>query len=146
MLLKMFAKFSVIGLSGVVVNMAVYVPLMAMGISYLTAAVLSFMAAVTNNFVWNLLWTFRGRGADKSFRHKYILFVACSIVNLVANLMFLKALVEQFGINATVAQLIAIGATGVLNFLLNYAITFNDRRSKREEAATTHEACHYSNL
>jgi len=143
---KMFAKFSVIGLSGVGVNMAVYVPLMAMGISYMTAAVLSFLAAVTNNFIWNLLWTFKGRALDKSLRRKYTLFVACSIINLLVNLAILKVLVEQVSINAMVAQLIAIAATGVLNFALNYAITFNDRRGKREEAATTHETCNYSNL
>ena len=146
MVLKMFAKFSVIGLSGVGVNMAVYVPLIAMGVSYMTAAVLSFVVAVTNNFIWNLLWTFKGRAADKSFRHKYISFVACSIVNFVANLAVLKALVEQFGMNAMIAQLIAIGVTGVLNFALNYAITFNDKRRNREEAATAHETCNYSNL
>ncbi len=146
MVLKMFAKFSVIGLSGVGVNMAVYIPLTAMGINYMTAAVLSFIVAVTNNFIWNLLWTFKGRAADKSLRRKYILFVTCSIVNLVANLVVLKVLVEQFAVNATIAQLIAIGFTGVLNFALNYVITFNDRRSKREEAATTHETCNYSNL
>lgn len=147
MVLKMFAKFSVIGLSGVGVNMAVYVPLMAMGISYMTAAVISFLAAVTNNFIWNLLWTFKGRALDKSLRRKYISFVACSIVNLVANLAILKILVEQSGMNATIAQLIAIGATGALNFALNYIITFSDRRSKREEAATTHEqTCNYSNI
>jgi dolichol-phosphate mannosyltransferase len=142
----MFAKFSVIGLSGVGVNMAVYVPLIAMGISYMTAAVVSFVVAVTNNFIWNLLWTFKGRAVDKSLRRKYISFVACSVVNFVANLAVLRVLVEQFGINAMIAQLIAIGITGVLNFALNYVITFNDRRSKREEAATTHETCHYSNL
>lgn len=146
MVLKMFAKFSVIGLSGVGVNMAVYVPLLAMGISYMTAAVISFVAAVSNNFIWNLLWTFKGRATDKSLRRKYISFVGCSVVNFVANLAILKALVEQLGVNAMVAQLIAIGVTGVLNFALNYAITFNDRRSKREEAATTHETCNYSNL
>lgn len=146
MVLKMFAKFSVIGLSGVGVNMAVYVPLIAMGISYMTAAVVSFLAAVTNNFIWNLLWTFKGRATDKSFRRKYISFVACSVVNFVANLAVLKALVEQFGVNAMLAQLIAIGVTGVLNFALNYVITFSDRRGRREEAATTHETCNYSNL
>lgn len=146
MVLKMFVKFSMIGLSGVGVNMAVYVPLMTMGVSYMTAAVISFLAAVTNNFVWNLLWTFKGRALDKSLKRKYITFVACSIVNLIANLMILRLLVENIGMNATFAQLIAIGATGALNFALNYAITFSDRRSKREEAATTHEACNYSNI
>lgn len=146
MVVKMFAKFSLIGLSGVGVNMAVYVPLTAIGVNYMLAAVLSFMVAVTNNFIWNLRWTFKGRAVDKSLRRKYILFVICSIINLVVNLAILKVLVEQGGIHATVAQLIAIAATGVLNFALNYAITFNDRRSKREEAATTHETCNYPNL
>ncbi|HWR41809.1 GtrA family protein [Sporomusa sp.] len=145
MVLKMFVRFSIIGLSGVGVNMAVFIPLTALGISYITAALLSFIAAVTNNFVWNLLWTFKGRATNKSLRHKYISFVACSIINLVANLMILQVLVEQFAVNATVAQLTAIGATGALTFALNYVITFSDRRSKCEEA-TTDEACNYSNI
>ncbi|MDF2569269.1 MAG: GtrA-like protein [Sporomusa sp.] len=142
----MFARFSIIGLSGVGVNMAVYIPLMAIGTDYALAAMVSFLAAVTNNFVWNLLWTFRGRAPEKSLKSKYISFLACGIINLAANLLVLRVLVEQFGMNATTAQLVAIGATGALNFLLNYAITFNDSRSKSEEAATIHETCNYSDL
>ncbi|MDF2873701.1 MAG: GtrA-like protein [Sporomusa sp.] len=144
MLLKMFARFSVIGLSGVGVNMAVYIPLTALGVNYITAALLSFVVAVSNNFVWNVLWTFKGRAGDKSLKQKYISFVACNIINLVANLMLLKVLVEQFAIDATMAQIIAVGVTGALNFALNYAITFNDRGRKPEEE--THEACNYSDI
>ena len=53
-------KFSVVGLSGYVVNLAVYVSLLkGAGLHYLPAAVCSFVVAVTNNYLWNRLWTFR---------------------------------------------------------------------------------------
>ncbi len=143
---KTIAKFAVVGLSGAGVNMAVYASLMAMGIDYMLAATLSFLVAVTNNFIWSLLWTFKGRATYKNLQHKYVLFVVCGVINFMVNLKLLELLVEQFGISAIVAQIIAIGATGALNFVLNYSITFNDRRSEREEAATRHESSNYSHL
>jgi putative flippase GtrA len=53
-------KFSVVGLSGYIVNLAVYVALLkAAGLHYLPARSCSFVVAVTNNYLWNRLWTFR---------------------------------------------------------------------------------------
>ena len=47
-------KFSVVGASGYVVNLAVYVALLkGAGLHYLPAAVCSFVVAVSNNYFWN---------------------------------------------------------------------------------------------
>ena len=60
------AKFSGVGVSGYVVNLAVYAALLrGAGLHYALAATVSFLVAVTNNYTWNRLWTFhalRGRG------------------------------------------------------------------------------------
>src|SRR2546430_16053422 len=55
------AKFCTVGVSGYVVNLAVYTALLHwLGLHYLAAAACSFIVAVTNNYTPNPLWTFRG--------------------------------------------------------------------------------------
>lgn len=126
-MLKKFVKFSVVGFSGTVVNMAVYAAAVYGGMYYMAAAVLSFLFAVTNNFYWNFRWTFKGQAANRSMREKYLRFLGFSILNLGVNLMLLRAFVEDFGLNKTMAQLVAIALVSVLNFGMNARFTFGDK-------------------
>jgi len=55
-----FAKFSVVGAVGAVVDFGGFNLLhAAAGIAPLAASALSFLLAVTSNFVWNRRWTYR---------------------------------------------------------------------------------------
>ena len=57
---EQLVKFCVVGATGYVVNLAVYAILLEVaGFHYLPAAIGSFLVAVTNNYLWNRLWTFR---------------------------------------------------------------------------------------
>lgn len=146
MLIKMLVKFAIVGLSGVGVNMAVYIPLTNFGCHYLLAAICSFLAAVSNNFLWNMLWTFRGRASEKSVSSKYITFFVISIVNLGVNLVILQSLVEVLSIREAIAQLGAIAITSVFNFTLNYLITFAERREKQNSEVAQYETGYHPNL
>src|SRR5437764_3974530 len=54
------AKFCVVGASGYAVNLAVYAALLnGANLHYTLAATGSFVVAVTNNYLWNRLWTFK---------------------------------------------------------------------------------------
>lgn len=143
-MLKTLLKFSLVGLSGLGVNMAAYLAATGLGAGYVIAAVAAFLIAVTNNFIWNLRWTFQERAKDRSNGLKYITFIAISTANLGVNLLILHLLVESAGIDKTSAQLFAVAVVGLLNFMLNYAITF--RETESEEGGTGYAAGYHSDL
>src|SRR6186997_1850189 len=116
------AKFCVVGASGYVVNLAVFATLIHWAdMHYLPAAVCSFLVAVTNNYLWNRLWTFhhqRGRLVCQGMR-----FLLVSTIALAANLVFLWILVE-LGVAALPAQAIAIVLVTPWNFAANKLWSF----------------------
>lgn len=127
--------------------MMVYMSLIALSANYLVAAGCSFAVAVTSNFIWNVLWTFKGRAAEKSIPKKYVSFLVISIMNLGVNLLILKFLVEYSQIGETLAQLVSIVVVSGVNFLLNYRITFGEKRCSQEKGArVSNEANCYTNL
>lgn len=143
----MLLKFGLVGLTGIGINMAVYVHLITLGADYLVASGCSFGVAVTNNFIWNLLWTFRGRAQDKSIINKYISFFALSALNLGVNLFVLQLLVKYFRFNATTAQLFAIGVASSLNFTFNHLVTFGEKPIKQgKDGPLSYENNYHTNL
>ena len=146
-MLKMLSKFALVGLSGVGVNMAIYLSVITVQANYMVAAACSFGVAVTNNFIWNVLWTFKGRAVDRSVVRKYISFFVISTINLGVNLLILQFLVESLHVNQIMAQLGAIAMASGLNFLLNYWITFGERqRNQVKEDTRVYETNRYTYL
>ncbi len=121
------ARFCTVGASGFVVNLAVYTALLrGLGVHYLAAATCSFLVAVTNNYTWNRLWTFRRQRGSLVFQG--LRFLAVSSVALAANLAFLAALVA-LGVPKVPAQAIAIALVTPWNFVANKLWSFRRRRS-----------------
>jgi len=119
------AKFCAVGASGYVVNLIVYVALLdGANLDYRLAATGSFLVAVTNNYLWNRLWTFRrDRG---HFAHQGLRFLAVSVIVYVGNLIILSVLVE-LGVGKIVAQAIAIVLVTPANFIGNKLWSFRRR-------------------
>lgn len=120
------AKFCTVGASGYVVNLAVYATLLALGVHYLLAAVCSFLVAVTNNYLWNRVWTFRHQRGHLVFQGFRFLLV--STVALGANLAFLSLLVA-LGVPKLPAQAIAIALVTPWNFVANKLWSFRRRHA-----------------
>jgi dolichol-phosphate mannosyltransferase len=120
------AKFCTVGASGYVVNLAVYATLLALGVHYLLAAVCSFLVAVTNNYLWNRVWTFRHQRGHLVFQGFRFLLV--STVALGANLAFLSVLVA-LGVPKLPAQAIAIALVTPWNFVANKLWSFRRRHA-----------------
>ena len=119
------AKFATVGASGYVVNLSVFAALVeGAGIHYLAAAVCSFLVAVTNNYTWNRLWTFRDQRGHVGYQG--MRFLTVSVAALGANLAFLEALVSA-GVGKIPAQAIAIVLVTPLNFVGNKLWSFRTR-------------------
>jgi putative flippase GtrA len=116
------AKFCVVGASGYAINIGVYAALLRWaGLHYLAAAAASFCVAVTNNYLWNRHWTFRGRRGH--FAYQGLRFLVVSLLALGANLICLRVLVG-LGLGKIVAQAFAIVLVMPLNFVGNKLWSF----------------------
>ncbi|MBA3476698.1 MAG: GtrA family protein [Actinobacteria bacterium] len=121
------ARFCAVGASGYVVNLAVFALLLkGGGLHYLLAATGSFLVAVTNNYTWNRIWTFRGQRGHVAYQG--LRFLVVSTVALAANLLILHLLV-RYGVGKVLAQAIAIMLVTPWNFVGNKLWSF--RRSLR---------------
>jgi putative flippase GtrA len=118
-------KFCVVGASGYVVNLAVYTLLLrGADLHYAPAAVGSFLVAVTNNYAWNRLWTFRGQRGHVVFQG--LRFLVVSTMALGANLLVLYVLIEA-GLGEVLAQALAIMIVTPVNFVGNKLWSFRHR-------------------
>jgi putative flippase GtrA len=119
------AKFGVVGASGYVVNLVVYTALLrGAGFHFAAAATCSFLVAVTNNYLWNRLWTFRSQRGHVAWQGLRFLVVA--LCAYTANLALLSALIA-FGVDKVLAQAIAILVVTPLNFIGNKLWSFRSR-------------------
>jgi len=125
------AKFCVVGAIGYCVNLAVYAALLHAGLHYLLAATCSFFVAVTSNYTWNRLWTFRDRRAGVAAQGMRFFVVA--VASLGANLIVLHVLIT-LGAGKLVGQAIAIVLVTPLNFVGNRLWSFRHPRSPRAAA------------
>jgi putative flippase GtrA len=115
-------KFCLVGASGYAVNLTVFALLLrAAGFHYIPAAVCSFLVAVTNNYTWNRLWTFRRQRGPLAYQG--MRFLVVSTLALGANLLFLTLFVRA-GLAELAAQAIAIVLVTPLNFTGNKLWSF----------------------
>jgi putative flippase GtrA len=115
-------QFCVVGATGYAVNLGVFTLLVhGASVHYLPAAACSFAIAVTNNYTWNRLWTFRRQRGHVALQGAKFLVV--SLAALVANLGVLALLVE-LGVPEVPAQAVAIVVVTPLSFLGNKLWSF----------------------
>jgi len=123
---KQLAQFCAVGATGYFVNLAVYAVLLdAAGLHYISAAVGSFLVAVTNNYTWNRLWTFHAERGHVGWQGLRFLVVA--LIAYVANILLLTGLIA-LGLDKVVSQAIAVILVTPLNFLGNKLWSFRSRR------------------
>jgi dolichol-phosphate mannosyltransferase len=121
-----FVRFAVVGLSGVVVDMAILYLLsdprtLHWGLT--RSKLIAAEAAMVNNYLWNDAWTFADFvGAERSPRrkfHRFLKFNAICGVGLVLNIVLLNIQFNWMGMNRYTANAVAIAAATMWNYLIN---------------------------
>lgn len=124
-LAKQFIKFCMVGVTNLLVHLAVYFLITRfLHWYYLLATILAFVVAVSWSFFINRVWTFRAGSGNK--REQYIKFFASNVLTAIFNIAVLYSLVEFLAINDLVSQLIASVLGAFVNFSINRFWTFRD--------------------
>src|SRR3954463_304579 len=116
-------KFLLVGLSGYVVNLAVFTfSLKVLSVHHIAAATIAFAVAVMNNFWWNRHWTFAAGEGHAGFQAAR--FFAVSVCAFLIQIAILELLVTTGGLAKIPAQAISLVLATPVNFIGNKLWSF----------------------
>jgi dolichol-phosphate mannosyltransferase len=124
-----FIQFSLVGTTGVVVDLSVYRTLLHFGLLTPLARALAIWVAMTWNFILNRNWTFR-QSRDQSPWAQYPRYVSSSLLGALVSWsvsMALSHLAPFFHRHLLLAAMVGILAGTVSNFLLSSRWVFARR-------------------
>lgn len=113
--------------SGVAVQLSVLALLRRAGADYLWATVLAVEAAVVHNFIWHerYTWRDRARALPSELWARLVRFhLTNGAVSLVGNALAMRWLAGELRLSVIPANLIAITACWLLNFVLSDRVVF----------------------
>lgn len=129
---KRFLKFGTVGASGTVVNIGVlyfaqehiFHAVLQNEIRLNLSLALAIFLATLNNFFWNRLWTWSDRVQlqHRPWLSQFGQYTLACWLSIALQVVFTNLLAPHFYYQ--IANLIAIGLTSVLNFVLNDVWTF----------------------
>ena len=124
-----YIKFCLVGTSGIFVDTAVLVLLVEFALfDPRLAAIFAFTAAVSWNYLFNRVWTFK-QGIDTKIAHTYITFVIVCMIGLGIRIGVMHLLIEYIGMGESpwyiLASLLGIAAATIFNFLGSKYLVFS---------------------
>ena len=123
--MRRFLRFNLIGLVGIIFQLAALWLLSLLGLGYLVASSAAIILTVVHNFVWHRLWTWADRAAHLPGPLAFgRFFLSNGLVSLTSNLALMPFIVGTVGIPAVPANLVVIVVAGVLNFVVADRVAF----------------------
>ncbi len=127
--LEDFMKYSLVGVSGVFVNLGLYLFLTRYyEISEVVAPIIAIESALISNFILNNFWTFGKRITQSRIRVKFVKFHLVSGFSALINYSAFLTLFLVFGLYDILANLIGIGLAAIVNYLINSNWTWKDNK------------------
>jgi len=138
--------FAAIGALGFGVQLAAFATLVhAAGLHYALASALAVELAVLHNFAWHERWTWADRPAASLAARLARLggfHLSNGAVSIGGTLLFTVVFVEGAGLSPMLANVAAVGATGVLNFVVSDRLVFSSRPAARAARHPALEPAH----
>jgi len=122
-------KFLMVGSSGVVVNIiAFWILTQVAGVYYFYAGIIAGLLATGSNFILNnaFTWADKRQSAVSGFFQRMGKYYAATWAGMIVYLVLLRAL-AHLGMVPMLANLIAVGAGGLLNYLMHNLWTWREQ-------------------
>jgi dolichol-phosphate mannosyltransferase len=124
---RAFPRFAMVGVLGLVTNLAVFAVVHALLDAHIVAAIVAFGVAVTQNFLLNRAWSFGHLATRKGVSVAYATYVLVNLLGLLVNLAILEVLVTRFGVMPLIGQIVAVGVGMFANYIGTYLFVFTPR-------------------
>lgn len=136
-----FAKFGAVGFSGTLVNVAVlyiaqefvYSGIASGDLRFQLSLSTAIFVATLHNFIWNRAWTWGDRISliRKPIAVQFMQYCAACWLAIALQFVFTNFFKQYM--YYVLANILAIGMTAVLNYLINHAWTFRARPGKENK-------------
>jgi putative flippase GtrA len=119
-------RFNAVGAAGMGVQLsALWLLADVAHVHYMVATPVAVGLAVVHNFIWHWWWTWHDRADASVLAAAFVRFAAANgVVSLAGNLGVMATLVSGAHVEPVVANGVAIGVCGLLNFWLGHTFVF----------------------
>lgn len=121
--LLQYSQFCLVGLSGLLVDMAILWFLSVLGFNISLGKLIASEAAILNNFCWNERWTFQRTSRESSTSMQRLRrlkhFNLISLIGVLLSVLLLDLEVYGLAMNLFVANFIAISLVSGLNYWMS---------------------------
>ncbi len=115
--------FSLTAIVGLVLDLLILLGLVEIaGMHYIFAATLAFAIAAIAEYTLDRKWSFKDSNAE--IKKGFISFIIIAIFTIILISLGLWVLVELFHMYYLTSRIVIMPIIGTINFILNYAITF----------------------
>ena len=118
--------YCVIGVCGVAIDAGIFFLLLCFPFwerFYLLANAVSVVCGIINNFLLNAFFNFR---KTDNLRQRFLCFFLTGLFGMTLGSVIIYGLVNLSGLNVAFAKLVSIFIVTIVQFLLNYFISFRD--------------------
>ena len=133
MIFARWLKFSVVGGLGLTIQLAALWVMTRAGMPVAIATALAVELAILHNFVWHEAWTWKGGELGTRWNRLLRFHAATGVISIVSNVAL--TLVFKAWMPLLIANVAAVGATAILNFLAADLWVFRAMRITRVSAA-----------
>ena len=121
-MIDQFLRFGVVGTVGFLVDSAVLLAMLALGMGPYGGRVLSYLVAASTTFALNRAWTFRAAARDAPVGAQWARFLALNLVGFAANYGTYAALIASVPLVAQYPVL-GVAAGSVAGMFINFGLS-----------------------